>query len=66
MARRLRIPRSKVSRPGGCTRCGRRLKRPSASGMGPSCERKHAEAAAKTERKEAEGQLAMFEERKGA
>lgn len=54
--------RRKRKRPGGCLRCGRRLKNPTPSGMGPGCERKHAAAMAKLERKDAEGQLAMFDE----
>jgi len=51
----------KRKRPGGCIRCGRQLKNPSPSGMGPSCEKKHAAAMAARERREAEGQLRLDE-----
>lgn len=56
-------------RPDGCLRCGRILKAPSASGMGPTCEKKSGfgktgitGSMSSNEPAQAEGQVPMFPE----
>lgn len=55
----------KKVRPNGCLRCGRILKSPSASGMGPTCEKKGLPASyglGGRPTPKAEGQVPMFQE----